>query len=185
MLKTEFKKRNLFSKIFEFIMWKSRLMVLIAVLISFISAFILILIGCLEVFYVFKQIYIFLLGQVSLIQLEKYSLVHIISAVESFLTSNVLIIFAFGLYELFINKIIYLENNRENNFLVVHSLDQLKDKIANLIIMVMIVTFFKYSLNLDYKEISSLFILSLGILVITISLYLIGKKQKLKKSIKH
>jgi len=163
-------------------MWKSRLMVLIAVLTSFISAFVLILVDCTEVFYVFKQIYLFLMGQISLIQLEKYSLVHIISAIESFLTSNVLIIFAFGLYELFINKIAYLENDRETNFLVVHSLDQLKDKIANVFIMVMIVTFFKYSLNLDYREISALFILSLGILVITISLYLLGKKQKLKNS---
>ncbi len=175
------KEKNTLPKIIEIIMWKSRFMVLIAVLVSFISALILILIGCLEVFYVIKQFYMFLITNVNLIQLEKYSLVHVISAIESFLISNVLIIFAFGLYELFINKINYLEKNKETNFLVIHSLDQLKDKIANVIIMVMIVTFFKYSLNLDYKEITSLFVLSLGILIIATTLYLMSKKQKSKK----
>ena len=56
----------------------------------------------------------------------------IIGAVDLYLIGVVMIIFSFGLYELFISDIDPAkdEHGEENQLLAVHSLDQLKDKIS-------------------------------------------------------
>jgi uncharacterized membrane protein YqhA len=69
--------------------------------------------------------------------------------------------------------------------LIIHDLDQLKEKIAKVVIMVLIVTFFKHAINFKYDEMINLLYLSIGILLIAISIYLTHSspynKQKIEK----
>ncbi len=65
----------------------------------------------------------------------------IIGAVDLYLMALVLFIFSFGVYELFISEIEEFKQTKQSKVLEVHSLDQLKDKLAKVIIMVLVVIF--------------------------------------------
>lgn len=74
----------------------------------------------------------------------------IIMAIDLYLIAVVLLIFAFGLYELFINKI-EVKDESQSKVLEIHTLDQLKDKLAKVIVMALIVAFFSKVLNMGMK----------------------------------
>jgi len=59
------------------------------------------------------------------------------------LIAVVLLIFSFGIYELFISEIDDAENSEVGSkILAIHSLDELKDKLGKVVVMVLIVSFF-------------------------------------------
>jgi len=83
------------------------------------------------------------------------------------------LIFALGLYELFISKIDVADNgNVAGNVLVIHSLDDLKSRLAKVILMILIVKFFENAISLTYNDALSLLYLSAGIALIGLALYL-------------
>jgi uncharacterized membrane protein YqhA len=156
----------------EKIIWQSRLVIFFAVVASIVSAVVMVFLGCYEVFYVVKSSGGFLSGRESYEVFQRASLTKFVSAIDSFLISTVLLIFGIGLYELFISKLDLAENDQKSSkILVVHNLDQLKEKLAKVIIMVLIVTFFKHAVKFEYTEILHLLYLSLGILFISLSVY--------------
>ena len=72
-------------------------------------------------------------------------LFQIISSIDLFLIGIVLLIFGFGVYELFISEIEFAKNKFTDSTLKIKSLDQLKNKIIKVIIIVLIVKFFEKS----------------------------------------
>ncbi|MGB5791840.1 YqhA family protein, partial [Poseidonibacter sp.] len=86
----------------------------------------------------------------------------------------------FGLYELFISKIDAAENdeNKSSQILAIHSLDQLKDKIAKVIIMVLIVGFFQRVLHTEYNSALEMLYFALSITLLSVGLYFLGKVSK-------
>ena len=104
------------------------------------------------------------------------------SAIDDYLIGTVFLIFGIGLYELFISKIDIAENDETSSkVLIIHDLDALKEKIAKVVIMVLIVTFFKYAINFHYGEMINLLYLSIGILLIAVSIYLTHKSPPVGK----
>lgn len=69
--------------------------------------------------------------------------VEIVGAIDLYLMALVLYIFSFGIYELFISEITQLKQSKQSKVLEVHSLDELKDKLGKVIVMVLIVNFSK------------------------------------------
>jgi uncharacterized membrane protein YqhA len=111
---------------------------------------------------------------------SKTAVSHLVSAIDDYLIGTVFLIFGIGLYELFISKIDVAEKDETSSrVLIIHDLDQLKEKIAKVVIMVLIVTFFKYAVNIDYSEMINLLYLSIGILLIAVSIYLTHKTPKI------
>jgi len=148
-------------------------MVFLAVVAAIISAFIMIIMGCLEVFSVIKEILQSILSPDSYEGFSKTAVSHLVSAIDDYLIGTVFLIFGIGLYELFISKIDIAEKDETSSrVLIIHDLDQLKEKIAKVVIMVLIVTFFKYAVNINYSEMLNLLYLSIGILLIAVSIYL-------------
>ncbi len=89
-----------------------------------------------------------------------------------------LLIFGIGLYELFVSKIVQIEEDKKSaGILIIHSLDQLKEKLAKVIIMVLIVAYFKNALDMKYEDILQLLYLGTGIFLISLSLYLMHKNH--------
>ena len=167
---------RILEKVVEWILWQSRLMIFLAVVAAIISAFILVIVGTLEVYHVIEKAGKLISGQISFETFYKYAIKNIVTAVDIYLISTVLLIFGIGLYELFISKIDYVEyDQRSSRILVVHTLDQLKEKLAKVILMVLIVTFFKYAIDFHYEDVKSLLLLSIGILLIALSIYLMHK----------
>jgi uncharacterized membrane protein YqhA len=150
-------------------LWRSRFMVFLAVISSVFSALIMIIMGTIEVVNVCIEFF--------------HAVSHLVSAVDDYLIGTVFMIFGIGLYELFISKIDVAENDETSSkVLIIHDLDALKEKIAKVVIMVLIVTFFKYAININYTEMINLLYLSIGILLIAVSIYLTHKSPQEKKS---
>jgi uncharacterized membrane protein YqhA len=83
----------------------------------------------------------------------------IIGAIDLYLIGVVLLIFGFGIYELFISDIEPAQRDGER-VLHVTSLDQLKDKIAKVIVMVLVVNFFQRVLHTIYVGALGLYFLN-------------------------
>ena len=129
-----------FEEKFEKGLWSTRFIVIIAVILSIISS-----------------ISLFLLGGWEIIQATTFNnplfneninnnndlLFKIISSIDLFLIGIVLLIFGFGVYELFINEINFAKGKFAESTLKINNLDQLKNKIIKVIIIVLIVKFLK------------------------------------------
>ena len=104
-------------------------------------------------------------------------LFQIISSIDLFLIGIVLLIFGFGVYELFISEIEFAKNKFTDSTLKIKSLDQLKNKIIKVIIIVLIVKFFEKVLKLSHNFTTpdDLILFSLSILAICVGYYLINR----------
>jgi uncharacterized membrane protein YqhA len=101
----------------------------------------------------------------------------IVKAVDGYLIAAILLIFALGLYELFVNRIEAAQRSGDAPRLIqVQGLDDLKDRIAKLILLVLVIEFFQQALKLKYTSTLDLVYLALGILAIGGALYLSGPK---------
>jgi uncharacterized membrane protein YqhA len=167
---------NVIERIVEKLLWQSRFMIFLAVVSSIIAAFILVIIGTYDIVLVVKESLHAFTTVEGFEEYHKEAVKHIVSAVDVYLIATVLLIFGLGLYELFISKIDAAESDtRSSRILVVHTLDQLKDKLAKVIVMVLVVTFFKYAIDYKYEDIKSLLFLSAGVLMIALSVYFMHK----------
>ena len=99
----------------------------------------------------------------------------IIGAVDLYLMALVLFIFSFGIYELFISEIESFKQSKQSKVLEVHSLDQLKDKLAKVIIMVLVVNFFQRVLQMKLSSILDMTYLAGSILALCVGLYFLHK----------
>ncbi|MCA1927869.1 MAG: YqhA family protein [Calditerrivibrio sp.] len=172
-----FRIMKMLEKFFESILWNSRLFLIIAVFASVASSVLLIFLGTYDIILVFKKAFVAIGDYKYYETVQKEFLGKVIGAIDNYLISSVLLIFGLGLYELFIGKIENAENDEKSSkILVVHSLDQLKDKIAKVVIMVLIVTFFKYSLTQKIWDMYNLLLLAIGTLLVSLALFFIGKK---------
>lgn len=96
------------------------------------------------------------------------------------LFAMVLIIFGIGVYELFINKIDPAEQNLDSrpSWLQINSIDSLKSSLGNVILMVLIVSVFEHSLNINFENAWDLLKLAVGVVLIAIALYLTHLSHK-------
>ena len=169
---------NKIETFIETVLWKSRWMVFLAVIGSILAALMLMIMGAVDIALVLKNGLLLATGAIGSEHFQETSVSIIIRAVDAFLIGTVMLIFGLGLYELFICKIHAAEGEEgSTNVLVVHSLDQLKEKIGKVIIMVLVVTFFKHALDMTYSTIVDLVWLTVGILFCATALFLLGYRN--------
>ncbi|MBK3331752.1 YqhA family protein [Persephonella atlantica] len=167
---------KLIEKVVERVLWESRLMIFLAVISSVVGAFVLVLIGTYDIYLIVKDAMNMFSSKEFFKEFHREALKYIVSAVDVYLIATVLLIFGLGLYELFISKIDPMEKDtKSSRILVVHTLDQLKDKLAKVVLMVLIVTFFKYAIEFKYQNIKELLFLSVGVFLIALSIYFMHK----------
>ena len=125
---------------FESFLWNLRYVVILAVILSVLASITLFIIGSWDIVHsiVFQN------------PLTNDSITHnndllfkIISSIDIFLIGIVLLIFGFGVYELFISEIDIAKDKFSNSTLKISTLDQLKNKIIKVVIIVLIVKFLK------------------------------------------
>lgn len=156
----------------ESALWSSRLIVILAVIFGTISSIVLFIAGALEVV---KTLF-------DSITLSPLAMSHsglllgIIGAVDLFLIATVLLIFSFGIYELFISKIdIARSSESYGTLLEIHTLDDLKDKITKVIVMVLIVSFFQRVLELKIENGLDMLFMAVSIAAICIGVYFLHR----------
>ncbi len=160
---------------FEKLLWSVRYITILAVILSIIAAFTLIILGSWDI--IEAVIFYNPLFDES-ISNNNDLLFKIISAIDLFLIGIVLLIFGFGIYELFVSEIDFANAKFTESTLKIRDLDQLKNKIIKVVIIVLIVKFFEKVLKFSENFTTPMDILYFGlsILSICIGYYLINKK---------
>ena len=160
---------------FEKVLWSTRFIVIVAVVLSIISSISLFFIGGWDI--IQATIFNNPLFNVD-VNNSNDLLFKIISSIDLFLIGIVLLIFGFGVYELFISEIDFAKDKFTDSTLQINSLDQLKNKIIKVIIIVLIVKFFEKVLKLsnNFTTPNDLLLFSISILSICIGYYLINRK---------
>lgn len=108
----------------------------------------------------------------------------IIGSVDLYLIAIVLLIFSFGLYELFISDIDSGSGKKKielPSILSISSLDELKDKLAKVIVMVLVVSFFQHVIYIKYSGGLDMLYFALSIAALSVGVYLLHKDSKFKK----
>jgi len=167
------------EKLFEGAMWRTRLFVLLAVVFGLLGAIILLVVASADIFGVASYTFNVYANGLHPKDFHEAIVSKIIGAVDLYLIAVVMLIFAFGLYELFISKIDEAEaSGKQSGILAIKSLDQLKDKIAKVIVMVLIVSFFQKVLHTSYDGALEMLYFALSIGLLAVGLFFLGKVGK-------
>ncbi|WFN33824.1 YqhA family protein [Methanogenium sp. S4BF] len=169
---TNGKEINPIEEKFEKGLWSIRYIVLLGVLFGALSAIVLFVAGSLEIY---STLVDFIFKSNAHVGHEEI-LIAIIGAIDFYLIALVLLIFTFGIYELFISKIdIAHEEGEFGNILEVKNLDDLKNKIVKVIIMVLIVSFFQRILSMEFSTAYDMLAMAISICVICVGVYFLGR----------
>ncbi len=160
---------------FEWLLWEGRLFILTAVVFGMIGAVILFVVASADIYHVAHYTYEVMSSGHHPANFHEKIVGDIIGAVDLYLIAVVMLLFSFGLYELFISKIDPAEQSESSGILKIKDLDQLKDKLAKVIIMVLIVSFFKRVINMEYQGPLEMLYLSLSILALGLALFFMHK----------
>jgi uncharacterized membrane protein YqhA len=168
------------EKIFENSLWSSRFIVVLAVVFGLIGAVVLFAVASIDIFVTAKYVFTTYVTGAHPERFHEEVVGGIIGAVDLYLIGVVMLLFSFGLYELFISDIDVAKNEdgAENQLLAIHSLDQLKDKISKVIVMVLVVGFFQKVGHTEYNSALELLYLALSITAVAVGLYFLGKVGK-------
>ena len=167
------------EKFFENAMWQTRLFVLFAVIFGLLGSIILFVVASVDIYDVLKYTIEVYVNGLHPENFHEEIVSKIIGAVDLYLIAVVMLIFSFGIYELFISKIDAACTPEEcNSILNISSLDQLKDKIAKVIIMVLVVNYFQRVLHTKYETPLELLYFALAIVALAVGLYFTGKVGK-------
>lgn len=170
------------EKLFSNSLWQSRFIVLLAVIFGFLGAVLLFIVASMDIIEVTLFVYNTIVTGAHPEHFHEDIVAGIIGAVDLYLMAIVMLIFSFGIYELFISKIEAACDDEDsencNNILAISSLDQLKDKIAKVIIMVLVVNYFQRVLHTNYESPLELLYFALAITALSVGLYFLGKVGK-------
>lgn len=168
---------NFIEKMFESSLWSSRFIIVLAVVFGLVGAVVLFAIASFDIYYTTSYVINTYATHAHPEGFHEKVVGGIIGAVDLYLIGVVMIIFSFGLYELFISDIDPAkdEYGKENQLLAVHSLDQLKDKISKVIVMVLVVGFFQKVGHTVFNGALELLYLALSITAVAVGLYFLSK----------
>ena len=168
--------RGIIEALFEGTIWRSRFIVILAVVFGLIGAIILFIVASYDIASIASYAYNGLFAHPHPENFHENIVAAIIGAVDLYLIAVVMFIFAFGIYELFISHIDEAEGHTQ--ILAISSLDQLKDKIAKVIVMVLVVNFFQRVLHTSFTTPLEMLYFALSIMSLAVGLYFLGKVGK-------
>jgi uncharacterized protein (TIGR00645 family) len=170
----EYMERSCIEEYFERSLFNCRFMILVAVLGSLVAAAMMLYKGCQEIVQGVNTFYPSMFQFKGTAADDNKIILAFIPAIDNYLFATVLLIFSMGIYELFVSEIdpIYRGPDTRPSWLTITNLDDLKSHIGKVIMMILIVYFFKQALSLTFSQPKDLIYLGGGITLIAISLYL-------------
>lgn len=165
---------------FERALWDSRLAVLVAVVGCILASFGAFYMATVDAAYVLLGLVRYAapaLGIEGRLDLRAEAVTSMVKAIDGYLLGAFLLIFAFGLYELFVSRINLAERSGfAHRVLLIQSFDDLKDRLAKVVLLILVVKFLQHALKLDYATTIDLLTLAAGILLIGGAMYLSNVK---------
>lgn len=163
------------ESIFEGGLWNSRFVILAAVVGSLVAGFVIFYMATVDVYFLFQHAIHYAdasLSDEARKALHDSTVSHIVEVVDGYLLATVMLIFSLGLYELFISDIDQAHGSKASSkILVINNLDDLKGRLAKVILMIMIVTLFEEALHMKLETPLDLVYLGASITLIALALY--------------
>ncbi len=168
------------EKVFESGLWSSRFIIILAVIFGLIGAVVLFIVASVDIYATASYVITTYINHAHPENFHTDVIGGIIGAVDLYLIGVVMLIFSFGLYELFISEIDPAKDGEggDNQLLAINSLDQLKDKISKVIVMVLVVGFFQKVGDTEFATPLDMLYLALSITAVAVGLYFLGKVGK-------
>lgn len=166
------------SRAFERMLWFSRMLVLIAVLAALLVAVVMFLFATTDVFRLVVALpSAFTASEAEMVTKRLDTLGKVVKVVDLYLVATFMLVFSMGLYELFIGKISAAEHSEvARRLLIIRDLDDLKDRLAKIVLLILAMLFLEYSLRLQPTKPVDLLYLGGGVVLIAPSLFLTQKK---------
>jgi len=164
------------EKLFEAALWRSRFVVVIAVVASMVAAFAVFYIATIDVWYAVAHILHY--ADASLTNearrvLHDDTVTHVVEVVDGYLLATVMLIFALGLYELFVSDIDEAHGSRASSkILLIESLDDLKTRLSKVILMILVVKLFEHAVKMKMDTPLDLLYLGGAIALVGLALFL-------------
>jgi len=164
------------ESLFEGGLWNSRFVILAAVLGSLFAGFAIFYMATVDVWNLVMHVLHY--GDPEMTAearkvLHDSTVTHIVEVVDGYLLATVMLIFSLGLYELFISDIDQAHGSRASSkILVINNLDDLKSRLAKVILMILIVTLFEEALRIKIESPLDLLYLGASIALVAAALYL-------------
>ena len=165
------------EKRFELVLWNSRLLVMLAVVPSLLGAMVLFLIGTADIIRVAADAAVYYFGG-GTEDIHDTVVPKIIVAVDIYLIAIVLLIFGSGVYRLFVSPIDQAEETSPSHPFNVSSFDQLKDKIARVVILAVIIEFFRAVVDIRFQTPLDAIYLAVSVLALAGALYLMSHAHR-------
>jgi uncharacterized membrane protein YqhA len=164
------------GRIFESFLWESRLVVLLAVVASLAAAFAMFFMASVDAVYMVGHLLHYASPELTTearVALRAETVTHVVEIVDGYLLATVLLIFALGLYELFISKIERAQAaENSSQVLLINNLDDLKSRLAKVVLMILVVRYFEHALSMSFNTALDLLQFAAGIALLGLALYL-------------
>ena len=169
--------------IFEKILWNSRFLVLIAVVSSLLGSLVLFVVGTMDIFKVAKMTFYYYLGRGDQ-DIHEFIITDIIRSIDIYLVAVVLLMFGAGAYRLFISPIDESEESGFAHPFNIQTFDELKDKIVRVVILAVIIEFFRAVVDIQFSTPLDAIYLALSVLALAASVYLMSMNNDKKREVK-
>lgn len=169
--------RSSLERAVEYTLWNSRFLVMFAVVSSLLGALVLFIIASLDILSVMVDAWKYYTGA-SNVDIHDTVVTNIIVAVDIYLIAIVLMIFGLGIYKLFVSRIELASTKDPSHPFNVRSLDQLKDKIARVVILAVIIEFFRAVVDIHFQTPMDAILLALSVLALAAALFLMSLAHK-------
>jgi len=160
---------------FERLIWKFRLVTILPVVMSLMGSMTCFILGTQEEIEALQHIF----KGVNLNE-QTWLIGNVIGGIDYYVIGIALLIFGYGIYELIISDIDprHQESSSERrNLLSIDSLESLKQKLTNVIVVALIVSAFKTMIGLEVKTATELLLFCACVLMLALSAWLIGKSH--------
>ena len=170
-------RRARFESRFEHLLWRFRLVTILPVVMSLLGSVSCFILGTQEEIHALHKLFNgYLNSEKRILLLGK-----VVGGIDYYVIGIALLIFGYGVYELIISDIdprLQDLSQERRNILSITSLEGLKQKLTNVIIVALIVTAFKLMISFQVQSISELLQFCGCVLMLAFSAWLVGKNHK-------
>ena len=169
---------------FERLLWNSRFVVVVAVIGSVAAGFALFYLATIDVIYLVAHLapYAGDMTDTARAELRSNTVTHVVEVVDGYLLALVMLIFGMGMYELFVSDVDEARASKTSSrILVIESLDDLKNRLAKVILMIMIVRLFEHAAKMEVATTLDMLYFGGAIALVGIALYFSHKSESAHK----
>ncbi len=170
-----------FNHWFEKALWQSRLAAVLAVLGSLAVALVVFVVATVDALALFVRAAQYAdpgLADAARSALRPTIIADVIGALDMYVLAAVMLIFALGIYEIFISKLdVAKQDEVGDDLLLIRNVDDLKNRLASMVVLLLVIKFVQLALQIKYDGVTELLALAAAILLIGGALFLTHKRS--------